>query len=135
MKKLGIAIIIGLLITIILRCGGEESDISASKAKALVGSGEAFLLDVREAAELKNTGMAENAKWLATSSIDARDEGFNRFVETTDKSKIMILYCQAGVRAGRASSVFKSLGYSVRNMGGLNSWKDAGYPVVSFDEM
>ncbi|MBF0281385.1 MAG: rhodanese-like domain-containing protein, partial [Zetaproteobacteria bacterium] len=48
------------------------------------------------------------------------------------KDKQIYLYCRSGMRSLTASTILVDAGFSrVENvLGGINAWKDAGFPVV-----
>lgn len=103
--------------------------ISAKDAFEAVKSGQAILVDVREEGELRQRGLAESAEWLATSEIEARSPKWQEFVARLPKDKQIIVYCAAGVRAGRFAEELLESGYHATNMGGFDDWLSAGLPV------
>jgi rhodanese-related sulfurtransferase len=93
----------------------------------------AVLLDVREENELVKEGIAETALWLPTSEIAAQSDRFKQFVAELPQSKKIIVYCAAGVRAGRFAGWLEGQGFRVANMGGFQSWAAAGLPVRQWE--
>lgn len=89
---------------------------------------KAVLVDVREESEIK-IGMADSALWLATSEIEKNTQNAKTFVERLPKDKKIIIYCGAGVRAGRFAEKLSKQGYITANMGGFDVWKAAGLPL------
>ena len=103
--------------------------ITPKDAAAAVAAGTAILVDVREQAELQETGKARPAKWLATSVIQAQGPLYQNAVRTWSKTTTVIFYCRSGNRSGKAADHFKSLGFTTLNAGSFQAWKDAGLPV------
>lgn len=103
--------------------------ISPKDAAQAVTAGSAILVDVRELAELKESGKAKPAKWLATSEIEQRSPLYKNAVSSWSKSTNIIFYCRSGNRSGKAADHFQSLGFKTLNAGAFQAWKDAGLPV------
>lgn len=101
--------------------------ISAQESSDMIERGEAVLIDVREKEETL-TGMAEPALWLPTSDIEEKNENYSAFLSRLPKEKTIIIYCAAGVRAGRFAEELTAHGFQTRNMGGFFSWFNAGLP-------
>lgn len=80
------------------------------------------LLDVRTPAEYRSLRIvgSQNADFY---------NGFERQVQSLDKSKTYILYCASGGRSQAAIGFMKSLGFSeVYNAGGIGDLIQAGFP-------
>ncbi len=105
---------------------GEQ--ITAQKASEEVRNNEAVLVDVREESEIKK-GMASSALWLATSEIENQTQNYHTFISQLPKDKKIIIYCGAGVRAGRFIEKLETLGFKTANMGGFSDWQFAGLPI------
>jgi phage shock protein E len=89
-------------------------------AKRLVKEG-AVLLDVRQQDEW-DEGHLEGAKLLPVAELESRLAEVERLTGG-DKTKPIVVYCQAGGRAGRAKSMLAEAGYThVTNMGGMKDW-------------
>ncbi len=102
--------------------------ISPDQARQRVTENDALIVDVREADELAQTGMAEGAvhvprgllEFKADPDSPLHDPSFRR-----DRS--VILYCAAGGRSALAGMALKEMGYeSVFNLGSLQDWIDSG---------
>lgn len=98
---------------------GFGKKIDANVITAELHDGKAYLVDVRG-----------NDEWDGLHAKDALhlsvDRIMNGEVPTKDKSKKLYLYCASGGRASMAAVKLKSSGYTVENLGGLGSWKNAG---------
>lgn len=96
---------------------GKKIDVDSIKEE--MRDGKAYLVDVRG-----------NDEWGGSHAKDALhlsvDRIMNGEVPSKDKSKKLYLYCASGGRASMAASKLKSSGYTVENLGGLSSWKNAG---------
>lgn len=110
-------------------------NVSVQEAKEMVEIGDVFVLDVRTPAEF-NSSHIEGAKLIPVSTYGSNLSPDNllkaRINEVPDNKKILV-YCRTGHRSNTASAMLVNAGYSqVYNMvGGITSWIDAGYPVVS----
>lgn len=103
--------------------------VTSQQAYNEVKSNTAILVDVREDSELRETGMAEPANWLATTVIDARGPAYQDAVHKWPKDKKIIFYCRSGRRSGLAADHFAGLGFKTLNAGTFTAWKDAGLPI------
>lgn len=102
------------------------------EAQTLVKQGKALLLDVREEHELKSTGTAEGAMWIALSELVEDTDLWRDFKRVLPKDKTLILYCKLGGRSGRMAEFLACEGFQTVNLGGFGDWVDAGLPVVPF---
>lgn len=107
----------------------DVTKISATEAAKLVQDGRAVLVDVREPAEWKETGVAQPAVLLEKSDFDSAKSAWTPFLEKTGKDKTLILYCRSGKRAGVVGEALTAQGYKVLNAGGMKDWSEAGLPV------
>ena len=96
------------------------------QAKARLDRGEVLhFLDVREDDEFVKDH-AKDARHLGKGVIE-------RDVETLipNKEEAILLYCGGGYRSILAADALQQMGYrNVVSMdGGINGWRDAGYPI------
>lgn len=77
------------------------------------------LIDVRTPGEFKG-GTIKGAK-----NIDFRSENFETEISKLDKSKPVMIFCQAGGRSARALTQFEELGFTfvLELEGGYGNWK------------
>jgi len=101
--------------------------VSAEEASRLVTSGAAVLVDVREPDEWA-AGVAKPAQLLALSDLTGPRQKWKTFLNQHRQREI-ILYCRSGARSGNAARLLAGEGYKVANLGGFNTWADAGLPV------
>ena len=102
--------------------------VTMEEAKALVAGGNAVIVDVRDSAELAETGKVKGALHIPRGSLEFRaDAGTGYHDPNLNPNKTVILYCAAGSRAALAGKALKDMGYAdVRNLGGFKDWADAG---------
>ena len=102
--------------------------ITTAEAQALVAEGKAVIIDVRDSAELAQTGKALGALHIPRGSLEFRADATTSYHDPRlDPGKTVILYCAAGSRAALAGKVLRDMGYpDVRNLGGFKDWADAG---------
>ncbi|MBK8441728.1 MAG: sulfurtransferase [Rhodobacter sp.] len=107
----------------------RASQPSISDIAAGVAYGEIALVDVREAAEVRASGMAQGAINIPLGVIALKADP-----KAPDASlrpgKPVALYCASGGRSGMAAQVLQRLGYDpVWNIGGLGDWHAGGGQV------
>lgn len=105
--------------------------ISGKDAIDMVGKGDAVLIDIRDSAELANTGKAEGSVHIPRGSLEFKADLSS---PTAEKSlsfdKPVILHCASGGRAALAGKLLKDMGYEkVYNLGGFKDWVEAGGKV------
>jgi rhodanese-related sulfurtransferase len=102
--------------------------IAAAQAQDLIAAGGALVVDVREAAEVQQSGKVSGAvhvpRGLLEFVADPQSPSHDPRFET---GKPVILYCAGGGRAALAGQALKELGYGeVYNLGGFADWADSG---------
>lgn len=107
---------------------GGSPRIEPREAMRAIEAGEAVLVDVREHGELMG-GLAEPAVWMPTSQFSRNTRVWRRFVDTLPREKRVIVYCAAGVRAGRVADALARLGFDTANLGAYRNWHAAGLPT------
>jgi rhodanese-related sulfurtransferase len=115
-------------ITASLAVAADVPKITPAEAAKLVADGKAVLVDVREAKEWAETGVATPAVLLAKSDFDGAQKDWKPFLEK-NAGKEIILYCRSGGRAGVVGAALAAQGVNVANAGGLKDWTAAGLPV------
>ncbi len=117
-----------LSLTAAIAFAAEAPKIAPTEAAKRVAAGAAVLVDVREASEWAETGVAAPAVLLAKSDFDGAQKAWKPFLEK-NAGKEIILYCRSGKRAGTIAAALAEKGVNVANAGGLNDWTAAGLPV------
>ena len=101
----------------------ELKPLTPAEAKALVDSGKAILVDIRE----PNEHARENIAGAALAPLSRLGAG-----EVDPEGKLVIFHCQSGMRtatnAGRLAGTCRGDAYVLA--GGLNAWKEAGLPIA-----
>lgn len=120
-----IAVALGAL-TATRLTGSEFMD--AAEAARRVEAGTAVLIDVREPAEWRATGVAAPAVLLPLSDLRGERLQWKTFLEQ-NKGKELILYCRSGNRSGIAGGILAKEGLTVANAGAFSHWETAGLPV------
>lgn len=114
-------------------------NVSVQEAKEMIEKGDIFVLDVRTPDEF-NSSHIKGATLIPVSNAFGSnlspDSLLKARIDEVPKKKILI-YCRTGRRSDTAGKMLVNAGYSqVYNMvGGITAWIDAGYPVVSSEDM
>ena len=95
---------------------------------ARLNSGHAVLIDVREPGEWPG-GVARSAVLLPLSDLIGARAKWTAFLAAAAGRELFV-YCAMGGRSGIAARVLVAEGYRAVNVGGLDDWKAAGWPVV-----
>ena len=117
-----------LLATVGLTIAAEVTKITPADAAKRVAGGTAVLVDVREAGEWADTGVAAPAVLLAKSDFDGAQKDWKPFLEK-NVGKEIILYCRSGNRSGIVATALAAKGYKVANAGAFKTWAEAGLPT------
>jgi len=104
--------------------------VSGKEAQEMVAKG-ALLVDLRDSAELAQTGKAAGALHIPRGSLEFKAD---LSLPSADKNfaldKPVILHCASGGRAALAGKLLQDMGYQkVYNLGGLKDWVEAGGKV------
>ena len=104
--------------------------ISGKEAQDMIADG-AVIIDVRDSAEVAQTGKAAGAIHIPRGSLEFKAD---LSTPTAEKSlafdKPVILHCASGGRAALAGKLLKDMGYEkVYNLGGFKDWVEAGGKV------
>lgn len=91
----------------------------------------ALLVDIRDSAELAQTGKAAGSLHIPRGSLEFKAD---LTAPSADKSfaldRPVILHCASGGRAALAGKLLKDMGYEkVYNLGGFKDWAEAGGKV------
>ena len=127
-----LATALALVFSALTSLAADAKKISAQAAAQLVAEGKAVLVDVREPAEVKESGTAGPAILLPKSDFDGDQKLWKPFLEK-NAGKEIILFCRAGTRSGEVCSALGAKGVKVANLGGLKDWTAAGLPTRAAD--
>ncbi len=123
-------VLLGGLILQLSACTGQTTPsqstnevLSAREFEArLTGLQDPQLLDVRRPDEFARGHIA------GATNVDVLEEaGFREFIESLDKEKPVMVYCQAGVRSRKAASILEESGFRlIYDLGGgYRTWPPA----------
>lgn len=110
----------------------EAPRIAPKDAARLVAEGKAVLVDCREPAEWKDSGVAAPAVLLSKSDFDGDQKQWKAFL-ARNAGKQVLVYCRSGSRSGAVAAALAAKGISAANAGSLKGWTDAGLPVRAAD--
>ena len=97
-------------------------------AQSMIASGQAIIVDVRDAPEVEKSGKVAGAIHVSRGMLEFRadpeapyhDKHFHR-------DRPVILYCASGGRSALSAKVLKDLGYEqVYNLGAFKDWVENG---------
>lgn len=115
-----------LLITSAAVAADQAKHVDAEGAARLIAEGRVVIVDVRTREEFSEGHLKE------AQNLDILEPDFEARLGKLDKSKPVLVHCQAGGRSTRSLSLFEKLGFKeVYHLdGGYGGWVDAGKPVV-----
>jgi rhodanese-related sulfurtransferase len=98
--------------------------VSAQQATSMINREDALPVDVRDPGEF-GAGHILGARNLPVARIQSAATELKR------KDRPLIVYCQGGERAPKASAALRAQGYTrvVNLSGGIAAWQQAGLPV------
>ncbi|CAD5910762.1 rhodanese-like domain-containing protein [Planktothrix agardhii] len=104
--------------------GDRLQSIDSETLKQWLDQEKITLIDVREPSEHAGEYIAESIL-VPLSTFDPKNV-------PSDSSKPVVLYCQTSNRSGQAAQKLLGAGFQevIHLQGGLNAWKQAGYPTV-----
>ena len=115
-----------------------QSRPSVSEVATQVAQGKMLLIDVREVAEAKASGIAkasgvaQGARLIPLSLLGLKADPKHPDCELPHGLPIAV-YCASGGRSGMAADALTRLGYSpVYNLGGLRDWAAGGGAVIAY---
>lgn len=106
--------------------------VSPADAAKLVAEGKAVLVDCREPAEWRDTGVAGPAVLLPKSDFDGDQKEWKEFLARNSGKQILV-YCRTGSRSGMVAKALVQKGVQAGNVGGLKEWTAAGLPTRSVE--
>jgi rhodanese-related sulfurtransferase len=127
-KELLLVLLLFLILIKNFVMANQLDSIKVQDAFKMQSEQKAVIVDVRELVELKE-GMIKMALPIPISLMEEKKEEWQKKVSILSKDTPIIVYCRSGRRAEKVGAELLSKGYKVLNMGGFESWKDAGLPV------
>lgn len=127
--QIGILAVVAVLIFLIASAGGQASNddlpasVSVDEAYQMYKDG-IFVLDVRTPEEW-NEFHAPDTTLIPLDELSAR-------VGELPKDQPILVVCRSGNRSQAGRDILQQAGFEAASMdGGLNEWRDRGYPVTS----
>lgn len=110
----------------------EIENLSVEEVAAELESGDALIVDLREPAELEQTGTIPGALHAPRGMLEFYADGSTPYhLEDLDPERRTILHCASGGRSALAVQTLERMGYSnVAHLdGGIKAWIEAGQAV------
>jgi rhodanese-related sulfurtransferase len=122
--QIGILVVVAIVIFLIASMGGKTpASVSVDKAHQMYEAGT-FVLDVRTLEEW-NEFHVPNTTLIPLEELAAR-------VNELPKDQPILVVCRSGNRSQTGRDILLQAGFNAISMdGGLNAWRESGYPVVS----
>jgi len=116
-----------LFLSLAMQAKTNIKEIDVHEANKLLLDGKMVFIDVREESEWQR-GHLPRAIHLSKGVIERDIEK-----HIPDTSTPLVLYCSGGYRSALATQSIQNMGY--KNVcsieGGLTTWNNAGYPLIS----
>ncbi len=105
--------------------------VTPAEAKEMIAKGNTLVVDVRDAAEVANSGKVAGAVHVSRGMLEFRaDPESPAHDKAFDKTKTVIVYCASGGRSALSGKVLKDFGYTnVFNLGAFKDWVESGGAV------
>jgi rhodanese-related sulfurtransferase len=105
--------------------------VSPAQAKEMIAKGNVLVVDVRDGAELAQTGKVAGAVHAPRGLLEFRADPESPMHDPNfDKAKTLIVYCASGGRSALSGKTLKDMGYGqVFNLGGFKDWVESGGAV------
>ena len=102
--------------------------LSPSEAGEKIRSGDVLVLDVRDAAEVQQSGKIKGALNVSRGLLEFRaDPDSPYYNPALQKDKTILLHCASGGRSALAAKTLQDMGYtSVFNIGGFKELTQSG---------
>jgi rhodanese-related sulfurtransferase len=105
----------------------KDPKMNTKEVIAAAAKGALTLIDVRETAEVKSSGLAMGALHIPLALLAMKaDPKSPSYDARITAGKPVAIYCAMGGRAGMAAQALSRLGYQALNIGGLSDWAAAG---------
>jgi len=129
---LSVSLVMGVALTsgCVLDKTATIEDITPQEASTLIQNNQNnpdfVIIDVRTLEEFGEEHIEQ------ATNIDFYSEAFRDTLNTLDKNKTYLIYCQSGGRSGSALDIMAELNFKeVYNiLGGINQWKAEGFPTI-----
>lgn len=101
------------------------------KLRDMIGASDVLLVDVRDTAEVQQSGKLKGAVNVSRGMLEFRADPESPYHNPAfQKDKRVVIYCASGGRAALSGKTLSELGYaSVFNAGGFKDLAEAGIPT------
>lgn len=101
------------------------------KLREMMDASDALVVDVRDAAEVQQSGRLKGALNVSRGMLEFRADPESPYYNPAfQKGKRIVLYCASGGRAALSGKTLSELGYApVFNAGGFKELAEAGIPT------
>lgn len=105
--------------------------ITPDEARRLIEQDGALLLDVRDSAELAQSGKLAGAINVARGMLEFRADAASAYHDAAFRAeRTVIVYCASGGRSALSCKTLQDMGYAqVFNLGGYKDAADGGFPT------
>ena len=99
--------------TLVSEALNEVKTITADEALKLSSEGKCNLIDIREEAEINNTGRVENSNHIPRGMLEFWLDPESPYFKNgkLDIDKEMVLFCAGGLRSALAAKSLKEMGF------------------------
>lgn len=108
-------------------------NLTAARLREELGEGDVTVIDIREPAEIADTGTIADAVRVPRGMLEFRADPTSPSHDAVfDPGARTVLYCASGGRSALAAGTLLDLGYQhVAHLdGGIAAWRDAGFELV-----
>lgn len=105
--------------------------VTPAQARELMAKGNTLVVDVRDVAEVAQSGKVQGAVNVSRGMLEFRADPESPYHDKNfARDKTVILYCASGGRSALSGKTLKDLGYTqVYNLGAFKDWAEGGNPV------
>lgn len=105
--------------------------ITPAQAREIMKSGDAVIVDVRDAPEVEQSGKIAGAINVSRGMLEFRADPESPYHDAHfSKDRTVILYCASGGRSALGGKALVDMGYRrVFNLGAFKGWAESGGPV------
>jgi rhodanese-related sulfurtransferase len=102
--------------------------ISPAQAQEMIATGQAVVIDVRDAPEVEKSGKVAGAMHVSRGMLEFRADPDSPYHDKAlRRDRPVVLYCASGGRSALSGKTLKDLGYEqVYNLGAFKDWVENG---------
>ena len=105
--------------------------LTPAEAREMIAKGNTLVLDVRDAAELAQSGKVAGALHVSRGMLEFRADPDSPYHDKNfSRDRTVIVYCASGGRSALSCKLLKDMGYAhVYNLGAFKDWAESGGAV------